>query len=153
MRNDPRYTPSDVFETFPRPAPFDALTDIGRALDTERAAIMRRRALGLTKLYSLVNDPTVDSGADLEIGRIRDLHVALDRAVLDAYGWSDIKTGHGFHVLRNTERWTVSAASRVEILDRLLEENKNRAAGSEGRSGRSTVSVSRIETEVRGNLF
>ena len=51
MRNDPRYTPSDVFETFPRPEPTDRLEQIGRTLDEERREIMLRRDLGLTKLY------------------------------------------------------------------------------------------------------
>ena len=35
---------------------------------------------------------------------------------------------HGFHTYRQMERWTVSPAARVEILDRLLEENHRRAA-------------------------
>ena len=35
---------------------------------------------------------------------------------------------HGFHTYRQMERWTVSPAARVEILDRLLEENHKRAA-------------------------
>ncbi|MBL0888959.1 type IIL restriction-modification enzyme MmeI, partial [Myceligenerans indicum] len=59
MRNDPRYTPSDVFETFPRPTPTTRLDEIGRALDVKRREIMLRRGLGLTKLYNLVNDPDV----------------------------------------------------------------------------------------------
>jgi hypothetical protein len=47
---------------------------------------------------------------------------------MDAYGWSDIVLDHGFHTYRQMERWTVSPAARVEILDRLLEENHRRAA-------------------------
>src|SRR5699024_3160301 len=42
MRNDPRYTPSDVFETFPRPPPTHRLELIGRTLDEERREIMLR---------------------------------------------------------------------------------------------------------------
>ncbi|MDQ1215814.1 Eco57I restriction-modification methylase domain-containing protein [Microbacterium arborescens] len=150
MRNDPRYTPSDVFETFPRPVPSDALRDIGRTLDTERSAIMRRRDLGLTRLYTLVNESRVDSVSDVDVGRIRNLHVELDQAVLDAYGWSDIKPDHGFHTFRNMQRWTVSGASRVEILDRLLEENKSRAAGSERQTESSAGGASRGEPGERG---
>ena len=44
------------------------------------------------------------------------------------YGWSDVPLDHGFHTYRQMERWTVSPAARVEILDRLLEENHRRAA-------------------------
>lgn len=50
MRNDPRYTPSDVLETFPRPAAMDSLDKIGRRLDNVRRKIMLPRQLGLTTL-------------------------------------------------------------------------------------------------------
>ena len=43
-----RYTPSDVFETLPRPALTERLCEIGKVLDTERREIMLRRNLGLT---------------------------------------------------------------------------------------------------------
>jgi len=127
MRNDPRYTPSDVFETFPRPGPSPALEELGRVLDVERRAIMRRRGLGLTKLYNLVNDAELSALSDPDIARIRELHVDLDRAVLDVYGWADVNPEHGFHIYRKMQRWTVDASARVELLDRLLEENHRRA--------------------------
>ena len=128
MRNDPRYTPSDVFETFPRPSPTDWLDAIGRTLDTERREIMLRRNLGLTKLYNLVNDPDIADSADRDVARMRAIHVELDNAVMAAYGWSDVPLDHGFHTYRQMRRWTVSPAARVEILDRLLAENHRRAA-------------------------
>jgi len=59
---------------------------------------------------------------------MRSIHVELDQAVMDAYDWSDIPLDHGFHTYRQMQRWTVSPAARVEILDRLLEENHRRAA-------------------------
>lgn len=127
MRADVNYSPSDVFLTFPRPEPTDWLDKVGRQLDAERREIMLRRQLGLTKLYNLINDPDV-SDADEDVARLRAIHVELDTAVLDAYGWSDIDLGHGFHTYRQMQRWTVSPAARVEILDRLLEENHRRAA-------------------------
>ncbi|AKL74010.1 Methyltransferase domain [Actinobacteria bacterium IMCC26256] len=121
-----RYAPSDVFETFPLPALNDRLDTVGRSLDEERREMMLRLDLGLTKLYNLVNDPAVRGDRDVE--RLRAIHVELDAAVMDAYGWSDISLDHGFHTYRQMERWTVSPAARVEILDRLLEENHRRAA-------------------------
>ena len=92
MRNDPRYTPSDVFDTFPRPEPNERLAGMGMTLDAERREIMLRRDLGLTKLYNLVNDPDIADSADADIARMREIHVELDRAVMDAYGWSDVRT-------------------------------------------------------------
>jgi len=123
-----RYVPSDVFETFPRPEPTEGLDRIGRALDDERRAIMLRRDLGLTKLYNLVNDSEITDASDPDFARMRAIHVELDEAVMDAYGWPDIPLDHGFHTYRQMQRWTVSPAARVEILDRLLEENHRRAA-------------------------
>ena len=123
-----RYTPSDVFETFPRPEPTAELEAIGRTLDAERREIMLRRDLGLTRLYNLVNDPGLKAGADPDVDRMRDIHVELDAAVAAAYGWDDLDLAHGFHTYRKMTRWTVPPAVRVEILDRLLEENHRRAA-------------------------
>ena len=123
-----RYTPSDVFETFPRPEPTAELEAIGRTLDAERREIMLRRDLGLTRLYNLVNDPGLKAGADPDVDRMRDIHVELDAAVAAAYGWDDLDLAHGFHTYRQMTRWTVAPVTRVEILDRLLEENPRRAA-------------------------
>jgi len=128
MRNDPRYTPSDVFETFTRPELTDRLAEIGKTLDNDRREIMLRRDLGLTKLYNLVNDPDITDSADADVARLRQIHVELDEAVMAAYGWDDVPLEHGFHTYRQMRRWTVSPTARVEILDRLLEENHRRAA-------------------------
>ena len=141
MRNDPRYTPSDVFETFPRPELTPELEVIGRTLDAERREIMLRRDLGLTKLYNLVNDPGLEAGTDSDVDRMRAIHMELDAAVAAAYGWEDLDLTHGFHTYRKMTRWTVSPATRVEILDQLLEENHRRAAAeaaAAAASGRST---------------
>ncbi|WP_236747122.1 Eco57I restriction-modification methylase domain-containing protein [Mycobacteroides abscessus] len=148
MRADVNYSPSDAFETFPRPVPADSLEQVGLTLDKERRDIMMRRDLGLTKLYNLVNDPAVQGDKDVE--RMRDIHVELDHTVLDAYGWSDIGPIHGFHTYRQMQRWTVSPSARVEILDRLLEENHLR--GEQGRaSQRSSSGTGTLPTE--GTLF
>ena len=146
LRTDLQYTPSDVFETYPRPAATEWLERIGRTLDEERREIMLRRDLGLTKLYNLINDPQITDASDPDVARMRAIHVELDEAAMDAYAWTDISLDHGFHTYRQMQRWTVSPAARVEILDRLLEENHRRAAEearqtpparSKGRRGRS----------------
>jgi hypothetical protein len=108
--------------------PSEKLDQIGRTLDNERREIMLRRDIGLTKLYSLTNDPSVGNAADSDIARMREIHRELDEVVLNAYGWSDLALGHGFHEYKKMERWTVSSAARVELLDRLLEENHDRAS-------------------------
>jgi hypothetical protein len=59
---------------------------------------------------------------------MRQIHIELDQAVADAYGWGDVPLDHGFHTYRQMQRFTVSSEARVEILDRLLEENLRRAS-------------------------
>jgi type I restriction-modification system DNA methylase subunit len=149
LRKDPRYAPSDIFGTFPRPESAEQLAEIGRTLDTERREIMLRRELGLTKLYNLVNDPDTPDSADPDIKRMREIHVELDQAVMGAYGWGDVPLDHGFHTYRQMRRWTVSPTARVEILDRLLEENHRRAAAQGGLppSGDDGTKEDRVESE------
>jgi N-6 DNA Methylase len=136
MRVDPTYTPERCFEPFPLPEGTAWLEQIGQTLDGERREIMVRRDLGLTNLYNLVNDPQITDASDPDISRIRAIHVELDEAVMDAYGWSGIPVDHGFHTYRQMQRWTVSPAARVEILDRLLEENHRRAAKEAARAAK-----------------
>lgn len=54
---------------------------------------MARNDEGLTATCNRFHDPYED---DPEIARLRDLHAAMDRPVLDAYGWTDIPTGCEF---------------------------------------------------------
>ena len=49
---------------------------------------MTRTNEGLTKTYNRFHDPNETSPG---IVRLRELHDAMDRAVLDAYGWTDIQ--------------------------------------------------------------
>jgi hypothetical protein len=125
MRTDIRYAPSDVFLTLPRPDATPTLHTLGEALDVERRELMLRRALGLTKLYNQVHDPSVTDGA---IVRLRELHAQIDHAVLAAYNWDDLDPQIGHHSTKIGVRWTVSPQARFELLDRLLVENHRRAA-------------------------
>ncbi len=63
-------------------------------------------------------------GTDAEIARLRDLHAAMDRAILTCYGWTDLDPAHGFHQNeRGQTRYTISPTARRELLRRLLELN------------------------------
>jgi hypothetical protein len=90
MKDDLRYTPTDCFETFPFPTSFDtyeALEQAGEEYYEFRAALMVKNGEGLTKTYNRFHDPDETSS---EFLRLRELHSAMDRAVLQAYGWQDI---------------------------------------------------------------
>ena len=83
-----RYTPSDCFETFPFPENFsetnERLDTVGKAYYDFRAQLMIANNEGLTKTYNRFHDPHERSS---EIMKLRELHDAMDRAVLEAYGW------------------------------------------------------------------
>ncbi|MGI8682552.1 MAG: Eco57I restriction-modification methylase domain-containing protein, partial [Mycobacteriales bacterium] len=136
-----RYTPSDVFETLPRPEPTGRMRAAGQALDADRRTFMLGRQLGLTSTYNLVHDPAV---ADVEVAHLRALHVEVDEAVCAAYCWEDLPLEHGHHDTRQGVRWTVSPAVRVELLDRLLELNQARYAEEQGTGRRGGAGGRRI---------
>jgi hypothetical protein len=92
MKDDPVYTPSDCFETFPFPLGFEAIEALektGQNYYEDRAALMMRNNEGLTKTYNRFHDPEETSA---DILKLRELHAAMDRVVLDAYEWTDIPT-------------------------------------------------------------
>ena len=92
MRNDLRYASSDCFETFPFPPPAaltmtSPLERTGKALYETRTAYMVRTQQGLTQTYNKLKDPACTDAPVIELRR---LHDAMDRAVLDGYGWTDL---------------------------------------------------------------
>jgi hypothetical protein len=96
---------------------------------------------GLTKTYNRFHDPHEKSS---EIAHLRELHEAMDRAVLEAYGWGDLAQSARCEFLLDYEeeddepgakkskkkkpwrlRWPDDF--RDEVLARLLELNEQRA--------------------------
>jgi hypothetical protein len=125
MRRDINYSPSDVFLTLPRPPATALLHELGERLDSERRELMLSRSWGLTTTYNYVHAPNYDDPA---VKNLRDIHSAIDHAVLAAYDWSDLDPQIGHHLTKIGTRWTFSPAARFELLDRLLEENHTRHA-------------------------
>ena len=120
---DINYSPSDVFLTLPRPVPTPELAQLGEELDSARRELMLGRSWGLTTTYNHVHDPDYHDGP---VSDLRDLHVAIDEAVMRAYGWEDLDLKIGHHPTKIGVRWTVGKEARFELLDRLLEENQRR---------------------------
>jgi hypothetical protein len=90
MKDDLRYTPSDCFETFSFPLNWESNADLeeaGHAYHEYRAALMVRNNEGLTKTYNRFHDPEETSP---DIAKLRELHAAMDAAVITAYGWADL---------------------------------------------------------------
>ncbi len=158
MEDRLRFSPSQVFPFFPFPwasvvdkdrerlnplAPPKALEmTLGKAatavLDHRQAVldhpakhglghVGKSDSFGPTKLYNLYDDPECNVPA---IQQLRELHVALTRAVLDAYGWTDLKPRWEFGTpwIDGTTRYFPDAAARAAILDRLQKLNHERHA-------------------------
>ncbi|RSM37076.1 hypothetical protein DMB66_59740, partial [Actinoplanes sp. ATCC 53533] len=77
LKADLRYTPSDVFETFPMPELTERMRVLGDGLDGERHNVMLSRDAGLTATYKLVFDSAC---RDADIVGLRELHREIDEA-------------------------------------------------------------------------
>ena len=146
-----QYSPSDCFLTYPFPNGLSQIEDprlaeIGERYHMHRKTLMQSLWLGLTKLYNLFHSPELSpqmvgkvSKKDAETSALgwdallvlRRLHVTLDIEVRDAYRWQDLDLQHGFHEVETLPendrvRYTISAAARREVLQRLLAENQAR---------------------------
>lgn len=140
IKDDLRYNPSDCFETFPFPENCETnpiLETIGKEYYEYRAALMVCNNQGLTDTYNRFHDPDENHP---DILKLRQIHDACDRAVLDAYGWSDISCKCTFLLDYEEEeeeitgrqkkkpwRYRWSEAVHDEVLARLLQLNHERA--------------------------
>lgn len=139
-----RYTATDCFETFPFPKNWEhvpTLEAIGKEYYEYRAALMAQNNHGLTDTYNRFHNPEEQ---DPGIFKLRDIHEVMDRAVLDAYGWTDIPTACEFHLdyeededmeaetasghrKKKPYRYRWPAEVHDEVLARLLDLNLKRA--------------------------
>ncbi len=138
-----------------------ALETAGWAYDQHRAALMIARNEGMTKTYNRFHDPD-ETGDDIQ--RLRELHAAMDRAVLEAYGWHDLaaraapifldETNEDDHTYQGRLFWP--SDFRDEVLARLLALNAERhaeevrlgiAPGIEWRKGRDEADEDEDEIE------
>lgn len=134
----PRYNPSKCFSTFPfPPEAFDleSLVIAERQFFRFREKVMLRANEGLTAIYNRFHDP---EERDTDILKLRELYAAMDRVVLDAYGWTDIYTDCDFLLDYeiNEENWSSRKRKPYryrwpdkvcdEIFVRLLELNEER---------------------------
>lgn len=172
LENRLRYSPSDCFETFAFPgdlwnAPNASLASAGEGYHEFRRQLMQDLGLGLTDIYNLFHARDLSPDLVSKVSKkpadgakksyeglleLRRLHVALDSAVRDAYGWSDLNLGHDFVEVETMPendrvRYTISPAARKEVLKRLLELNHQCArqeeslkpAADKGKAKRATA--------------
>lgn len=157
MEDRLRYTTSDCFQTFPFPEHWEtqpALEAAGVSYHDFRATLLVQNDEGLTKIYNRFHDP---DERDPRVLKLRELHAAMDRAVLDAYGWTDIRAECEFLLdyeideedLANKKRpyrYRWPDGVRDEVLARLLLLNAARAK-QEAQAGASEPTKSSTRTK------
>jgi hypothetical protein len=166
MKDDLNYSPSDCFETFPFPNNWEAdstLESIGKTYYEFRAVLMVHNNKGLTDTYNRFHDP---DETDPEILKLRELHIQMDRAVLDAYGWQDISTDCKFLLdyeeeddssSKRKKPWRYRWPEEVhdEVLARLLIVNQERheaeILGGNGAEKRSKAKGTKSKKTARTN--
>ncbi len=128
--NDPIYNKTRCFETFPFPDATDdqkaRIRELGERLDAHRKRQQQLHpALTLTNIYNVLEklragDPLTAKEKIIHeqglVTTLRQLHDDLDAAVLDAYGWSDLRTA------------TAAPETEQQLLQRLVDLNHLRAA-------------------------
>lgn len=111
-----------------------ALEDVvGQRLCDTRAAYMIATQQGLTEAYNRLKDPACH---DAPIVELRRLHEEMDRAVLDAYGWTDIVVPP--FCPSNAAEQKALETFQDQVIDRLFVLNAERAE-EEKRAGLGKV--------------
>ncbi|MBB2817297.1 UNVERIFIED_ORG: hypothetical protein GGD59_000515 [Rhizobium esperanzae] len=136
LKDDLNYAPSDCFVNFPLPSTYaddEALIAAGEIYKDCRADLMLAANEGMTKTYNRFHK--LDERGE-PIQRLRALHDEMDRAVLRAYGWSDLadelrpefltEETEDDHTYQDRYFW--NAEGRDRVLFRLLALNAERHA-------------------------
>jgi hypothetical protein len=172
LKDDPRYIPEACFETFPLPSGYivdSGLESVGRLYYECRAKLMTGNNEGLTQTYNRLHDPEEEGPLTI---KLRELHSEMDRVVLDAYGWTDLRPTCQFiaefedeedesgEESKKTFRYRWADEVRDDVLARLLELNRQRAleegqvvidetAGTLGAKAKKPGSGTRIAKKVK----
>lgn len=127
------YRSSDCFDTFPFPVDWrhdTNLSSAGEQFYEKRKLFMLENEVGLTKFYNAFHSPEEDRKEILELRALRE---AMDKAVLQSYGWNGLNIAYSFQQDFEVEdgksipwRLSWSSETRDEILGRLLALNKER---------------------------
>ena len=147
-----RYSPSDCFETFAFPEGLSktsnpGLATLGQRYHEHRKSLMLSLWLGLTDIYNLFHARDLSPAKVAKVSKksadesergyqglleLRRLHIELDLAIRDGYGWQNLPLDHDFYEVETLAendrlRYTISPAARKELLRRLLALNHARA--------------------------
>jgi hypothetical protein len=152
LKQDLRYSPSKCFETFAFPEGLwqtanPALATLGERYHEHRKSLMLSLWLGLTDIYNLFHARDLTPAKVAKVSKksaeesargydglleLRHIHIELDLAIRDFYGWQNLPFDHDFYELETLAendrlRYTISPGARKELLRRLLALNHARA--------------------------
>jgi len=105
------------------------ITDIELVLEEKQfEKQFGKDVLQLKKHLAKMQNPISVQEAVEGILKLRQLHMEMDQAVLESYGWSDIQLKHDFYEVdylpeNDRVRYTIHPDARREVLKRLLELN------------------------------
>src|SRR5690606_30405538 len=109
-----RYTAATCFETFPFPhtdqASINNVAEAGQALYKARSAYMGKHDVGMTETWNRLLDPEHIDQRSAEIEELKRLKDEMGRAVLAAYGWSDLEPDDRELIVRRLRRLNVERA-------------------------------------------
>jgi hypothetical protein len=114
------YSPSSCLVTFPFPESNIDVEKLGREYFDFRKSIMAKINAGLTDLYNLINDRSIQTS---EIQQMRSFVRQLDLAVLQSYGWADLKLDYDFYSTPQGVKYTISNEVSILLLQRLMRLN------------------------------
>ena len=153
------YAHGNIFETFPFPVGFlehgdGELEELGKRFFQARQSFMETHNRGLTKFYNEFHD---SCKSDSALGNLRHIQEKLNQLVCRLYGWREIELACGFHKVgylpdgHNT-RFTITEATRLEVLRRLSQMNKARFE-EQSQSSSKTKSAILSEASIEDDAF
>jgi type I restriction-modification system DNA methylase subunit len=123
MKNDPRYTPSSCFQTFPfptsNPTSDQQMEDLGRNLYTLRSNYMKKHHIGMTETWNRLMKESNEYYHSKDIKNIRQSRYDMDKSVLQAYGWDDLEPIDHQEIITRLRHLNF-----CRVLDEVLDEQK-----------------------------
>jgi hypothetical protein len=124
----------------------ERLRELGAKLWQSRAEAMAEKDIGITDLMNEVHDPLRIEG---EIGDIRDLQICLDEEMMELYGWGDITLDYDFCDTPQGSRFVPTFAAREQMLQRILELNRQASANAQLESRETPMRAGRATQRAR----
>ena len=143
------YGSHSIFDTFVQPQLASTLSKPAEMLRSKREEARYHFGEGATEIVRRVGSPDDRSA---EIVGVREALREVDRATMDAYGWSDLEVRHAFVETRFGRRYTLEDELQATVYERLLELNFVEYASEVERGLHGSLPVPRLVRDFDGVL-